>query len=376
MSTQLNKYEEPDLYALAAEWHTRMDDPNAGPIDRAELDVWLHEDPGHAAAYKAIERMWDNTRKMAADPRILKFRYEALAAVAPPDTRGAVKSFSSRLRVIGAVVGARPSRLLATASVIAIAVGVALLAQPLLREHGSVEKPTLASQKPDAGIFATVVGERSTVALSDGSSVVLDTQSRIDVAYSPEQRHVRLVSGQAWFQVAHNPARPFVVDAADRRITALGTAFDVRLGSPEKSVQVTLIEGRVAVEAIQSPLARLVQSAQTRSVLIPGDSLTVSHARPILSHRADVAKISGWRQGQVIFEGDTLEAAVAEMNRYSHCQIVLGDTALAKLPVSGVFQAGHSRSFIETVTGYYPIAASEQTDGSVLLAPKQSAVSP
>src|SRR6185437_14303563 len=365
-----------DPYAIAAEWHTRMDDPSAGPLDRAELDVWLHEHPRHAAAYKAIERMCESTRKMATDPRILKFRHEALAAVSPPDARKSRKSFLSRLRMIGEGMGVGPLKFLAAASLIAIAVGAALFAQPLLREYTAAEKPTLIGQKLDTGVFTTAVGERSTVALSDGSSVVLDTQSRIDVAYSPNERHVRLVSGQAWFQVARNPGRPFVVDAGDRRITALGTAFDVRLGSPEKSVQVTLVEGRVAVEAIQSPLTRMIRSAQPRSVLIPGDSLVVSHARPILSHRADVVKISGWRQGRLIFEGDTLGAAVAEMNRYSHCQIVLAHPSLANLPVSGVFQAGHSRSFIEAVTGHYSIAVSEQADGRVLLAPKQPAVSP
>lgn len=376
MSTNLDKHEEPDLYALAADWHTRMDDPNAGPVDRAELDVWLHESPEHAASYRAIERMWDNTRKMATDPRILQFRHEALAAVATPGAGGARKSWFAFLRALGEGVGTKPLRFLATTSAIVAAVGAALLGPPAWRQYGHAERPMLAGQKLDAGIFTTAVGERSTVSLSDGSSVVLDTQSRIDVAYSAAERHIRLVSGQAWFQVAHSPGRPFIVDAGDRRITALGTAFDVRLGNPEKSVQVTLAEGRVAVEAIQSPLGRLIESTQPPSVLTPGDSLVVSDARPVVSHQADVAKIAGWRQGQLIFEGDTLAAAVAEMNRYSGCPIVLADPSLANLPVSGVFQAGHSRSFIETVTGYYPIVVSQQADGCFLLTPKQPVGSP
>ena len=186
-----------------------------------------------------------------------------------------------------------------------------------------------------------------------------------------QQRRVRLVSGQAWFQVAHNTARPFVVDAGDRRITALGTAFDVRLGRDERTVQITLAEGRLAVEAIQSRLVRLIRAAPPASVLIPGDSLVVSDAKPVLSREADVAKISSWRQGHLIFEGDTLEKAVEEVNRYSSMQIVVAEPSLANLPVSGVFQAGHSRSFIETVTGHYPISAAEQPDGRVVLTRKQ-----
>src|SRR5262249_55156254 len=173
----------------------------------------------------------------------------------------------------------------AAAAAIIVAV-VAFYALPSSLQYGSAAGPTRAGQKLDGGIFTTAVGERSTVALSDGSSVVLDTQSRIDVAYSPDQRRVRLTSGQAWFQVAHNAGWPFVVEAGDRRITALGTAFDVRLGNRENSVQVTLVEGKVAVEAIQSPLARFIRSAPPASVLSPGDSLVVSGAQPVLSRPA------------------------------------------------------------------------------------------
>jgi transmembrane sensor len=205
--------------------------------------------------------------------------------------------------------------------------------------------------------------------LSDGSSIVLDTQSRIDVSYSPQQRTVRLVSGQAWFQVAHDAAWPFVVDAGDRRIIALGTAFDVRLDDRDDTVRVTLAEGKVAVEAIQSPLIRLIHSAPPASVLSPGDLLVVSGAKPAQSRRADVAKVGSWRQGQIMFDDDTLASAIAEMNRYSTQHIVLADSSLAALRVSGVFNAGHSRNFIEAVTSHYAIVA-EEVDGHVVLKPR------
>jgi transmembrane sensor len=372
--TNPNKQEnQDDLYCIAADWHTRMDDPNTGALDRAQLDVWLSEDPEHAAAYKAIERMWDTTRRMATDPRILKFRHEALSAASSPSPRA--RKGGQGVRLSFSPIHVVRLRFLATAAAIVIVIGAAVIALPLLHEYGLAGKPSVAGQKLDAGIFTTAVGERSSITLSDGSFIVLDTQSRIDVTYSPEQRRIRLVSGQAWFQVAHNPTWPFVVDAGDRRITALGTAFDVRLGSGEKKVQVTLVEGRVTVEAIRSPLARLIRSAPPASVLMPGDSLVVSDAEPVLSRQADVAKIASWRQGQLVFEGDTLDAAIAEVNRYSNTQIVLADPALANLRVSGVFKVGHNRSFIETVTAHFQIVASAGADGRVVLAPKPPAVS-
>jgi transmembrane sensor len=132
----------------------------------------------------------------------------------------------------------------------------------------------------------------------------------------------------------------------------------------------------VTVEAIRSPLARLIRPAPPALVLTPGDSLLVSDIEPVHLERADVAKIASWRLGQLIFDNDTLGSAVQEVNRYSNTQIVLADPALAKLRVSGVFNAGHSQSFIETIIGHYPISAVERSDGRVVLTPKPSAAFP
>jgi transmembrane sensor len=137
-----------------------------------------------------------------------------------------------------------------------------------------------------------------------------------------------------------------------------------------------LVEGKVTVESIQSPLARLLRPAPPAVVLMPGESLLVSDIEPVLLQRADVARITSWRQGQLIFENDTLGSAVQEVNRYSNTQIVLADPALATLRVSGVFNAGHSQSFIDTVIGHYPISALERSDGRVVLTPKPPAASP
>jgi transmembrane sensor len=345
--------QDHDLYSVAAEWHDRMAESSVTAADEARFAQWLSADPRHASAYRAMERMWSGMGEIGTEARILEFRREALGAVRerPVWTR----------------------RVAAAAAALVLMVGAAILANSWLNEPGVPRGKLIAGQKLDAGVFTTAVGERSTLTLSDGSSVVLDTQSRIDVAYSPDQRLVRLVSGQAWFQVAKNPQRPFVVDAGDRRITALGTAFDVRLLGSEKSVQVTLVEGRVTVEAIQSPWARLLRSPPAPSVLTPGDSLVIADAQPVITRRADVAKIGSWRQGQIVFSDETLASAIEEVNRYSHVQIVLADPSLAGLRVSGVFNAGHSQSFIETVTGHYPIVASHEGDGRVVLAPKSSA---
>jgi len=341
-----------DIYTAAAQWHECVLDSGLSAVDRTRFEQWLKADARHASAFTAIERSWSRMGDMSTDPRIMALRREALAA--PP------RKWIPRPRW-------------AVAASFLIVIGAVVLALGSMREHGSSGTAPIPGQKLDAGVYTTAVGERSTLTLSDGSSIVLDTRSRLDVSYRPEQRRVRLVSGQAWFKVAKDPSRPFIVDAGDRRITALGTAFDVRLGTQDQSVQITLIEGKVSVEALQSLLLRWVRSRPPPSVLLPGDSLVVADAKPVLTREIDLSKVGRWREGQIVFDDDTLETAVEEVNRYSPTHIVLADASLAPLRISGVFKAGHSESFIETVTGHYPIKVAERADGRVVLVPNTAA---
>ncbi|HEX3869467.1 MAG TPA: FecR domain-containing protein, partial [Pirellulales bacterium] len=220
---------------------------------------------------------------------------------------------------------------------------------------------------PNVGDFATRVGERSNIILTDGSTVVLNTDSRIRVAFDGRVRRVQLLAGQAWFEVAKNQPRPFVVEAGDRKVTAHGTAFDVRLEDHDR-VQVTLIEGRVSVEALGTSGAG-PNTTSDHEDLLPGDQLVVTGTRPATKRRTDVTKATSWREGEIIFDDDTLATAIAEVNRYSAKKIVLADARLASLRMSGVFIAGHSDSFVETVTGNFPIKVASDSGGQILLTP-------
>jgi transmembrane sensor len=338
---------DEDIFSVAAEWHTRLEDDDLTPATRAEFDTWFAAAARHREAYRALERMWSVMGSARADARVLDLRREALSAPR----------------------GARRFIRLAVAAVAVLACAALLSDWPKISERIS-EGAAVSTTPIEGGTFQTAVGERSTVTLSDGSSVVLNTNTRIDIRFSPRERHIRLLGGQAWFEVAKNPSRPFVVDAAGERVTALGTAFDVRVEDRQRTVQVTLLEGRVAVEPIQSAVAALLEPRPPAAELAPGESFTATDREPARTRRADVSKISGWRRGQVVFNNDTLDTAIAELNRYTHSQIELGDPALASLKVSGVFYVGHSESFLETLTGYYPVGVAERTSDRVVLVAK------
>ena len=332
-----------DTYAAAADWHGRLDEDDSART-RAEFDAWLAADPRNRAAFDAVEQTWSSLAAARVDDRVLKLRREALSA-------------THRLRFF---------RVATAAAVVGVAVAIAYAVAPMFRDGPVSPSSMIARAATEGGAFRTAIGERSNITLSDGSSVVLNTNSRIEVRFTPEQRSVRLLAGQAWFQVAKNPNRPFVVEAGNRRVTALGTAFDVRLNDHD-SVQVTLAEGKVSVEPILSPLARLINPPPVPELLIAGEALIVSEDAPVEKRKADVSKVVSWRQGQVVFDNDTLEAAIAEINRYSATRIELADPALGQLRVSGVFKAGHSESFVETVTGHYPLQIASREESRILL---------
>jgi transmembrane sensor len=350
--------ERNDFFAAAADWHTRLDDDDLTPTVRAEFDAWLAADTRHRDAYSSIERMWTHMGEGQADPRILDLRRDALNATRSRRRRFNIFTLPSFKR--------RPIRILTATAVALVTCSAIFVGFFELQEHTS-EGSVASNNRIEGGTFRTAIGERSTVTMFDGSTIVLNTDTRVDIHFSPKERHVRLVSGQAWFQVAKNPHRPFIVEAGEQRVTALGTAFDVRVGNKD-AVQVTLLEGRVTVEPIQSKLAALIRPPPPISELAPGESLIAIGNEPAAKHKADVSKIASWRLGQVVFDDDTLENAVAEVNRYSSIQIVLADPSLATLRVSGVFAVGHSESFIETVTGHYPIRVVERTGDRIVLA--------
>lgn len=269
--------------AEAAAWLARLNGPFRSARSEAGLRQWLERDPAHQAAFERATEIWEMI------PGAVPER-EAVAEQAPPVSR---------------------RRMIATAAGIAVLVAVG----------GSY---ALLSRPP---AYETAVGGQELVRLDDGSRVSLNTDSRIAVLYSDGERRVRLDRGEAMFEVAHNPGRPFLVEAGDERIRALGTSFVVRRDSAGKT-SVTLIEGRVEV-ARQAGAARI-------GILSPGQRVTVSANAGAALDRPPIELVTAWRRGEVVFEDASLIEVAEELNRYSPNRLVV-DPGVAALRVSGVF---------------------------------------
>ncbi len=205
--------------------------------------------------------------------------------------------------------------------------------------------------------FATGPGERRMVALSDGSRVTLDANTRLEVAFLFGARNVKLSAGQARFKVAHDKTRPFVVTAGRERVTAVGTDFDVDL--PGTGTLVTLIEGRVRTENDRGSV-----------VLEPGEQLADLGPGPPAVTSVDTGAITAWEKGQVVFDETPLQIAVARISRYGSVAVRVADAKAAAMHVSGVFRAGDVAGFVDAITHYLPLTARRNDAGVIWLEAK------
>ncbi len=304
---------------VAAEWFARRRSGEMTAAEVAEFGQWLARDEEHRRAFEIAERMWSEIDAVRSDPRMIALR-----------ERGQRRFPTPRGGWLGPAIAAG----LAIASL----GGWAYLDRP--------NDPPVAS--PVRQEFRTSVGQRTTVTLPDGSVVTLDTDTVLRTMETGRERRIVLQKGRAFFQVAPDRSRPFVVAAGDRLITATGTAFGV--DAAHKGLEVTLVEGQVRVEKIApgDGKARKVHvadvSAGSRLSTTDGDHWALA---PI-----DVPKETSWLDGQLTYDAERLSKVVADMNRYSDKKIILLDDELAEQPLSGVYKAGDVEEFVRILQAY------------------------
>ena len=217
----------------------------------------------------------------------------------------------------------------------------------------------------DVDLYRTRVGQRRIVTLADGSRVHLNTASTIEVALKKDRRQVRLVKGEALFEVAHDASRPFLVDAASARLRAVGTAFNVRIR--ENLVELTVTEGVVAVAQTGDPVLR-----PKGPHIAAGDGAIIraGAVAPTVLGGQVLRQRTAWQEGVIEFQGETLPQAVEEFNRYRAQPIIVGDARLDNIRVGGRFEVDEADKFLLALESSFPVKAILSADGSVLLMPR------
>lgn len=319
-----------DIEQAAAGWVIRLDADTCTESDRAEFARWLASDSRHRGALLQADATW-----LALDGPSAFVDAEPLA-IRPIDETGGDHGLrrSTRRGLMIGFVGA-------------MAASVAGL---LLIDRGGDQ-------------YETTVGEVRRVPLADRSTMAINTASKIDVAYTSARRDVSIDRGEAWFTVAKNPQKPFVVSAGPIRVEAVGTAFSVRRRAAGAEVMVT--EGVVRVW-VEGSAAKAVE-------LRAGAALFVSETAGMREQPGVATTIErklAWRSGKMNLEGETLAEAVEELNRYSAVPIVVRDPQVAAKRLHGVFRLDDPNGFARTAA--ITLGASAWTqDGRIMIAQRR-----
>jgi len=273
-----------------------------------------------------------------------------------PENAAAFREIEAALSTLDRVRFSRPAASKASArwpmaAGLAAACLLAVFGVSRLIGEDAVEPPDVI-----ALVYATKIGAQESVVLADGSQAILNTASRIEVAYTDRERRITLLEGQALFDVQREP-RPFIVVAGGAETRAIGTRFEVYL--PPEGLQVTLLEGLVSIGS---------EAAGKEVILSPGDQMTLRDGDMSVT-RIDPSRTLSWRSGMVPFADVTLAEAALELNRYSEVKLRV-DAALAGERLSGSFKAGDQDAFVAVLEAFLPVRA-ERRDGDIIILPAE-----
>lgn len=322
-----------DIDQAASDWTARLD---RGPLTSGEedaLQAWLGGDPrarGALLRARALAMHSESAQALGDD-------FDPADFEEPRPSRPARLSRRQALAWTGGAAAA--------ASLVALGVGM-----------------------PAAGaVISTERGEIRLAPLKDGSTVLLNTETRIRVKYSAGERLVTLLKGEAYFSVARDETRPFIVEVDGRRLSTAQAGFRVRKlgGDP---VDVLVNQGQVEVAPLKlAPSARPVAlSANTRLILSDPIGGRPVAERPQSVGPEAVTRELAWREGKLAFEGETLKQAAETFARYSDTRIQVRDPDLAREPVTGLFAANDPVGFSRAIARVFD-ARLEQKGGEVVL---------
>jgi transmembrane sensor len=385
-----------DIEERAGAWLAKRESGNWSAEDEARFTQWLNTSTANRIAFLRQEGMWEHSLRLQAlrghtppgqvpspdDWRLSPFISDGVAD-APSHNGSSADAYEP---------GARANNLPTNDTVAVhtrrgwirgtLAASLVLAAAGALTWYISTSGP----------YYHTAVGGIASVPMNDGSKVTLNTESAIRLAVSETERRVQLERGEAFFEVAKDPNRPFVVSAGNKRVVAVGTKFSVRRDGNDLRVFVT--EGKVRLEddsllassAVPSsyesspiPDSSIVKHRDDGNVMLlaagtiarAGDSGVIVQEKPL----PEVEDYLSWRSGYLTFRDSPLADAVAEFNRYNERKIFIQDPSVAAIRFSGKVRPTSAEGFVRLLEDAFPIHA-EHVDGRIVLTESQSSGGP
>ncbi|WP_432742691.1 FecR family protein [Methylobacter sp. G7] len=317
MKSTSNATDNPAIKAAANAWWVRLDSDTVSARERVEFADWLDADPQHRQAFDAVCALWDELD--AVKQRIVK--PEIIAPKTPWFRR----------------LWAAP-----TLTMCCLALWLFSPLPMLLRAD-----------------FHTGYGEMRDIRLSDGSIVHLNSHSALSVHIDGNQRQLTLLQGEAWFEVSPDSTRPFQVHAEHGTVTALGTAFNIRLRNSQAEVSVT--QHSVAIDVEQT------EGRGLHAVVNEGQQLVYDQQTGLGRIKAiDSQTVTAWQRGKLVFENQPLGEVMAELNRY-HRGYLVSDDSITQRRVNGVFRTDQPLAVIDALESSLSVHSTRINDYLILL---------
>ncbi len=334
---------EATIEQQASEWMAKLDGEHPSRQTRQAFKVWVNANPAHRHAFEDMIAFWDdmNVLTQAQLPREQAAHDGEEAGRFAPFGRGR-------------------KRFAPWAGALSAALVLAVLFLPFER-----------GPRPD--VYTTGVGEQMTIELADQSRVLLNTNSRLEVNYTEHKRQLKLLRGEAYFDVAHKPERPFEVFAGQGLVRAVGTAFTVHVRKID--VEVIVTEGSVELDHREPVLApAVVQNTPAPEPIVvrvqAGDTLVYDRAliaqiETVLAGQLE-AKLA-WQKGLLVFDGEPLSTLVEEVGRYTDLKIIIPERKVRELKVGGLFKVGDTEALFEALRDSFDVHVQEVSEGVVYL---------
>jgi transmembrane sensor len=311
----------------ASEWLVALSDRAVSAEQRARLEAWLNADPEHKRVFQVQQSVWSAVAQMPV-----------------------LSTPSSRPK-------ASPGKIFALAAALTL---VAL---------GALFRDRIPLLKPGTD-YETRVAEVSNLELADGTRVTLGPSSHLDVAFEKAARRVALTRGEAFFDVAHDAARPFFVTAGTTLVRVVGTRFDVHYGSQD--VRVAVAEGRVEVMRTgdSEPLTPRRKQPNIQ-ILEAGQAALADRSGQIAATETIKEEdLGAWRSGRLVYVDAHLRDVVADINRYYNGKIELADEATGNMQLTAAFRVDQIDRMLEVLQNALPVAAAQASDGRIIIGEK------
>lgn len=312
----------------AALWLARMDGPFT-PERRRAFEGWI-SDPLNAQEFRALRAMCDVAAELKGAARAA-----VLESIEPQPRQGAAPAF-----------------LWFSAVTMAAVCAVVVVGWLWLRDQGYLTQT-----------YRTQVGQIHSVVLPDGSVAYLNTQTRLEWVGSPADRRVRLLGGEVYFDVVHDPMRPFRILLPHSEVQVLGTRFDV-YQKTDGNVVVTVLSGMVSVEGVgAAPASR----PSWKRLLGAGEQIEYSPVGLVADvHAARAANVIRWRDGMIETRGENLSKFIGDLSRYTRERLVIADPRAAKMKIGGAFSVRDVNATLDRIARIEPMTVTHE-DGEVIL---------